>query len=151
MKLYIIRHAPALERHLFAETNSDDSLRPLTDKGIERMSETLQVFKKNEESIDLVLQSPFSRCLQTGEILKEFYPDAQFTKTENLKRYWNIFNGTPRPLRSRRRKRHWTGMEMGLLTSKNSSREFPNICEFFFNPMNSSQPLSLYFLFFQME
>lgn len=85
MKLYIIRHAPALERHIFAQNESDDSLRPITDKGIERMQETLKVLTKTETHIDLVLQSPYKRCVETGKIIKQFYPQAIFKKSEFLK------------------------------------------------------------------
>lgn len=85
MKLYLIRHAPAQERHLFAQTGKPDSQRPLTEKGRERMEEILNVFYKNEDNIDLILQSPLKRCLETGEIFKEFYPHAKFKTSENLK------------------------------------------------------------------
>lgn len=85
MKLYIIRHAPAQERHLFAQTGLHDDLRPLTDKGIERMREVLTGFKRSEDQINTVLHSPLERCLETAEICKEFYPQANLVKTDNLR------------------------------------------------------------------
>ncbi|MEM7647202.1 MAG: phosphoglycerate mutase family protein [Pseudomonadota bacterium] len=85
MKLYLIRHAPAQERHVFAQTGQSDDLRPLTPRGQERMHDVIQVFKKKESSIDLFLQSPFTRCQQTGDIFKEYYPHARFKTSDNLR------------------------------------------------------------------
>ncbi len=84
MKLYLIRHAPAELRHEFALSGQPDHLRPLTDKGIVRMHETLTNFSQKESAIDIVLQSPYLRCLQTAELLKEHFPETQCIETENL-------------------------------------------------------------------
>lgn len=84
MKLYLIRHAPAEERHIFALTGQPDSERPLTDRGIERMRDVLDVFSKNEDQIDLILQSPYKRCLETSKILKEYYSSAKLESSDNL-------------------------------------------------------------------
>ena len=84
MKLYIIRHAPAEDRSQFALTNQPDSLRPLTEKGRQRMMDVFKFFKKQESKIDMVLSSPFTRCQQTSDICKEFYPEANFISSENL-------------------------------------------------------------------
>lgn len=84
MKLYIFRHAPAELRHEFALTGQPDHLRPLTEKGIQRQQDMLKYFKKIEDHVDVFLQSPFTRCTQTGELCKEYFPDSQFIETENL-------------------------------------------------------------------
>lgn len=84
MKLYLFRHAPALERHVFAQTDQPDEFRPLTEKGAQRMREVLSFFQKTESQIDLILQSPLIRCQETGDIMKEFYPQAQLVTTEHL-------------------------------------------------------------------
>ena len=84
MKLYIIRHAPAQLRHEFAQSGKPDSLRPLTERGIDKMHSALNFFKKHEESIDIFLQSPLTRCVQTGEVCKKYFPNALFKKTKNL-------------------------------------------------------------------
>ncbi len=84
MKLYIFRHAPAELRHEFALTGQPDHLRPLTSKGVERQVEMLKYFKKIESSIDVFLTSPYTRCVQTGELCKDFFPNSQFVETENL-------------------------------------------------------------------
>lgn len=85
MKLYIIRHAPAEERHIFAQSGLDDEFRPLTPKGVERMHQVLESFCKLEPSIDVFLTSPFKRCQETGEVLKEYYPSAMFLTCDHLK------------------------------------------------------------------
>lgn len=84
MKIYLIRHAHAEERHFFAQTGKHDDQRPLTEKGIDRMNKIIQSFKGNEENINLFLQSPLKRAKQTGEVLKDYYPEAQFVTTKNL-------------------------------------------------------------------
>lgn len=84
MKLYFIRHAPAEFRHIFAMTGQPDDLRPLTDKGIQRMQSMLKFLKKIEESVDVILHSPLTRCLQTAEICQSTYPEAQLVSTKNL-------------------------------------------------------------------
>ena len=84
MKLYLVRHAPAEYRHTFAQTGQPDHLRPLTDKGIQRMKDVLNFFQRSESHLDVVLQSPFTRCQQTGDIFKEYYPGANYITTDNL-------------------------------------------------------------------
>ncbi len=84
MKLYLIRHAPAELRHEFALTGQPDHLRPITLKGAERTQKMIQYFKKSEEDIQVFLKSPFIRCVQTGDVFKEDFPDAKFLQTENL-------------------------------------------------------------------
>ena len=85
MKLYVIRHAIAMERSDFAQTGQDDDLRPLTPKGMERMHKIFSAFKKNEERMEVVLQSPLVRCQQTGNLMKEHYPNANYLTTETLR------------------------------------------------------------------
>lgn len=85
MNLYIIRHAIAEERHVFAQTGQSDEFRPITDEGVQRMRKTLSLVKKNGEQIETVLQSPLVRCQQTGDIIKEFYPEAHYLKTDKLR------------------------------------------------------------------
>lgn len=85
MKLYLIRHASAEDAQVFAQTGLSDELRPLTPKGEEKMRDVLNFFKKNEAQLNIVLSSPLTRCLQTTEIFKEYYPGAHFVTTENLR------------------------------------------------------------------
>lgn len=67
MDLYVLRHGVAGERD--ARAYPDDGQRPLTPKGIKRM--TLQVKGLNSIGIrpDLTLTSPLIRAIQTAEIV----------------------------------------------------------------------------------
>lgn len=84
MKLYLIRHAPAELRHEFTLTGYPDELRPITERGAQRMNDVLEFFKKTEDSVDVILSSPLARCAQTAEICRDFFPKADYKETENL-------------------------------------------------------------------
>ncbi len=85
MDIYVIRHAIAQERPIFAQTGQSDEFRPLTERGMERMRKVLTFLKKNEDQIDTVLQSPLVRCQQTGALVKESYPNANYINTDRLR------------------------------------------------------------------
>ncbi|MCB0377694.1 MAG: phosphohistidine phosphatase SixA [Bdellovibrionales bacterium] len=84
MKLYIIRHAHAEERHTFALTGKPDSKRPLTDRGRDRMKKVITYFKKQEPDIDLFLQSELTRSQQTVDLFKDFYKTAKVETSDFL-------------------------------------------------------------------
>lgn len=67
MNIYIIRHAIAVEPG--APGYEDDSLRPLTSKGSEKMTNIARGLKSLGVRFDLVLSSPYTRALQTARIL----------------------------------------------------------------------------------
>jgi phosphohistidine phosphatase len=50
--------------------NKDDSLRPLTDKGILRTEKLCRELKHKLKKIDLLVSSPYLRAKQTAEIVK---------------------------------------------------------------------------------
>ncbi len=69
MRLYLIRHAIAIEREsvdLFS-----DAARELTPDGIDKMQHNARVLRKLGVSIDEVWTSPLVRARQTAEILAE--------------------------------------------------------------------------------
>jgi 8-oxo-dGTP diphosphatase len=66
MPIYVVRHAKAGDR---AEWEGDDRLRPLTKSG-HRQAEALAAWLK-KEPIDVILTSPYVRCVQTLEPLAE--------------------------------------------------------------------------------
>jgi len=68
MILYFLRHGLAYER---GEWLGDDSLRPLTEKGIERMRQEAQVIAKLDLELDAIITSPLTRALQTAQIIAE--------------------------------------------------------------------------------
>ena len=67
MKLYLIRHSNAIEPG--TPEYDDDSLRPLTEKGRDKMKEIASALKNLEVKPDLIVSSPFVRARQTAEIL----------------------------------------------------------------------------------
>jgi phosphohistidine phosphatase len=67
MDLYVIRHAIAENRD--AASWSDDSKRPLTEKGRERFAHVATLLGRMVDSIDVVLSSRFDRAWETAELL----------------------------------------------------------------------------------
>lgn len=67
MKLYLIRHSNAVEPG--TPEYEDDSQRPLTEKGREKMRKSASALKDLGVKPDLILSSPFARAAQTAEIL----------------------------------------------------------------------------------
>jgi phosphohistidine phosphatase len=69
MELYLVRHAIAGVRD--PNVWPDDSLRPLTKKGMRRFREAACGLDRFAPRPDAVLSSPFARAWQTAEILAE--------------------------------------------------------------------------------
>ena len=67
MNLYIIRHAIAVEAG--DPKYAEDSQRPLTEKGADKMKKIAQGLLKLEVQLDLILSSPAVRTIATAEIL----------------------------------------------------------------------------------
>ena len=67
MKLYLIRHSNAVDPG--TPEYEDDSQRPLSEKGREKMRRISSALEKLGVKPDLILSSPFVRAAQTAEIL----------------------------------------------------------------------------------
>lgn len=67
MKLYLIRHSNAVEPG--TPEYEDDSQRPLTEKGREKMRKIASALKDLGLKPDMILSSPFVRAAQTAEVL----------------------------------------------------------------------------------
>ena len=65
MKLFLVRHAIAED----LSDQDDDSLRPLTDKGREKMRRIAQALEELGVMPDLIVSSPYVRASQTASIL----------------------------------------------------------------------------------
>ncbi len=68
--IYLIRHAKALDREEYK--GKDDSLRPLTHKGILDFEKSLKKSKKKIK-IKASYHSPFLRCLQTAHLVEKAF------------------------------------------------------------------------------
>jgi len=67
MKLYLVRHAAAVER----SEDVTEEYRYLTIRGRRSFRLTAKRMAKKEEMPDVILSSPLARALQTAEILSE--------------------------------------------------------------------------------
>ena len=70
MKLYLLRHAIAEDPD--PGKYPDDSQRPLTRGGHEKMMKIALALHKLDKRIDLILSSPFLRACQTAEIAQKY-------------------------------------------------------------------------------
>ena len=83
MKLYLVRHAIA--ENAGTAAYEDDSLRPLTDKGREKMKKIASALKDIRVSPDLIVSSPYVRASQTASILaKELKYKEEITYSNSL-------------------------------------------------------------------
>jgi phosphohistidine phosphatase len=84
MRLLVIRHGKAIERDRFAATGQDDSERPLTRKGRERMIEASRGLRILLPEISLIATSPLVRAEQTARIIAEAYPGVVLVERDEL-------------------------------------------------------------------
>lgn len=77
MKIIFIRHAIAEDRATFAKTSKNDALRPLSDKGINRIEQSRQGLKRVEPVADYIFSSTLVRAIQTADLIAELYPEAR--------------------------------------------------------------------------
>ena len=69
-ELYVIRHGIAEER---GDAWPDDTKRPLTEDGVDRMRKTARALERLGVTVDVVLTSPLVRAHQTAEIVASAY------------------------------------------------------------------------------
>ncbi|MEP7134107.1 MAG: phosphohistidine phosphatase SixA [Chloroflexota bacterium] len=67
MKIYLIRHSNAVDPG--TPGYEDDSTRPLTEKGRDKMKDIASALKTLGVEPDLIVSSPYVRAQQTAEIL----------------------------------------------------------------------------------
>lgn len=81
MKLYLVRHAIAEDSAEY----EDDSLRPLTEKGREKMKRIAAALKDLGAAPDLIVSSPYVRASQTAAILaKELKYKEELAYSDSL-------------------------------------------------------------------
>lgn len=84
MNLIVVRHAVAEERETFALKNKEDSLRPLTLKGKKRMEKMMGPLKAFIDDASLIVTSPYTRSLQTAEIIRKKFPRTKVAVAAEL-------------------------------------------------------------------
>ncbi len=98
---YFLRHAVALERE---DWEGEDSARPLTREGEEKMQKGAKAFRKFLPAPEVILSSPFTRARQTAEIVrKEAFPHLT-VETEELLKPGESLRDFLRSLRGRKEK-----------------------------------------------
>ncbi len=65
-EIYLMRHAEAVSQ---ADWYKDDSLRPLSEKGVSLLKGALPYIKKSNFSPQTLLVSPYARAMQTAELI----------------------------------------------------------------------------------
>jgi phosphohistidine phosphatase len=75
MQLLVIRHAIAETREQFAASGQDDSLRPLTKEGRQKMANAAKGLRRIVGEIGLLAASPLTRAAQTAAIVAREYDD----------------------------------------------------------------------------
>jgi phosphohistidine phosphatase len=71
MELYVLRHAIAVQRG--TEGYEQDSDRPLTSKGRQKMEQIASGMQALGLSFDLILSSPFLRARQTADVVADVF------------------------------------------------------------------------------
>jgi len=70
-----VRHADAGDQEAFAKTGQPDHLRPLSSKGREQMRAAVSALTELVPSANLIVTSPYTRAVQTAEIVRKAYGD----------------------------------------------------------------------------
>ena len=83
MRLLIVRHGPAGSREEWEAQGKDDRLRPLTPKGKKEVRKAADGLLHLVPALDLIATSPWTRAVQTAEILDEEY-GCLMTEVEEL-------------------------------------------------------------------
>jgi phosphohistidine phosphatase len=72
VKLYLLRHGPAVERRV----DRPDFDRPLTERGRRRMRRIARALRRAGVEVEAIYSSPLVRCLQTAEAVVAELPGA---------------------------------------------------------------------------
>jgi phosphohistidine phosphatase len=85
MQLVIVRHADAGDRTESAQTSQPDRLRPLSRKGRKQMRAAAKGLRTLVPTCDVIATSPYTRAVQTAEIVARAWDDADWEKTKTLR------------------------------------------------------------------
>jgi phosphohistidine phosphatase len=84
MQLLVIRHAIAEDRDAFASSGRDDSERPLTTAGRDKMRRAAAGLRRTVPQVDLLAASPYVRAMQTAELVADAYGIEAIKKVDAL-------------------------------------------------------------------
>jgi phosphohistidine phosphatase len=75
MRLLIVRHADAGDSEEWERSGKPDSERPLSEKGRKQFKRAATRIAELVPAVQLVVSSPYTRALQTAELLLEAWPE----------------------------------------------------------------------------
>jgi len=75
MRILVVRHGDAGDAQAFSHSGQPDRLRPLTARDRRRMWVAARGLLPEVPRIDLLATSPYTRALQTAEVLSKVYGD----------------------------------------------------------------------------
>ncbi len=84
MQLVLIRHGIAEDRAAFAKSGHDDSKRPLTKQGRWKMEKVVRGLRHAVPGLDMLATSPFTRAVQTADIVAAAYKGCRVTEVDAL-------------------------------------------------------------------
>ncbi|HKW42203.1 MAG TPA: phosphohistidine phosphatase SixA [Gemmatimonadales bacterium] len=84
MRLLVVRHAIAEDRETFARSHRDDAARPLTAEGRRKMERAAIGLVELVPELDLLAASPYTRAVQTAEIIAKAYNDVRVERVPAL-------------------------------------------------------------------
>jgi len=84
MDLVVVRHAIAGDREEWARTGRPDRDRPVTPVGRKRMEENATGIRALVPQIDLVATSPYTRAVETAQVVARVYGDVEIVELPAL-------------------------------------------------------------------
>lgn len=84
MELIIMRHGLAEDKEEFAKKNSEDHLRPLTDKGRKKTQKVALRLREWIKGVDLIVSSPYTRAQQTADIVAQVFAGTKVVEAPEL-------------------------------------------------------------------
>lgn len=84
-RLYVMRHAIAEEREVFAKTGKSDDDRPLTKEGIKKLQKVAKKLAGLDLKVETIVQSPLTRSQQTAEILAPYLDTSRIETLASLR------------------------------------------------------------------
>lgn len=79
-----MRHGLAEDREEFAKKNSEDHLRPLTEKGQKRTQKVARQLQEWIKEVDVIVSSPLTRARQTADIVSQFFTGTKIIEAPEL-------------------------------------------------------------------
>ena len=84
MEIIFVRHAVAMDRERWAETDQTDDLRPLTSEGKKKFERGAAGLVALAPDVEEIWSSPFTRAFETARILQDAYGKLDIARVPEL-------------------------------------------------------------------